>query len=207
MELPKVSKEDLSVSQTLMEEFNNNPSKMSLLGSYPYVVNCLYSYSWKLLVIDKVKVYDGSDIYQYPKTKRYNDSKVYSQCELINAFLVHKGVNVKHSNLSAFILIRNKIVHEPKFINSLDKITEEDFPDIEDLETISKLYYGSDICVRYIKAIQKFCADTKELKRQNKKKNKDSRNTDELPDVINSGLGKTQPCPDLMEQLMNQNKE
>ena len=64
---------------------------------------------------------------------------------------------------------------------------------------ISNLFYRSNVCGDYIRAVTQFCIG----------KNPEGYivNPDELPDVINSGLDKTNSEPGLMEQLMNQNKE
>lgn len=197
MELPEVGRQDFNTSAKMMNDFINLTSDMDLIGSYVYVLNCIYSYSLKILINKNVEYSDNTE-YTGSSKDRENKDK-YSQCGVISSYLLYKGIMFNRDSLYKFILIRNRLVHEPRFIKDIKKETLSTFPNYQEMLKISNVFYGSDICGDYLKAITQFCIG----------QDPDGymKNPDELPDVINSGLDKTNSKPDLMEQLMNQNKE
>lgn len=197
MGLPEVGRQDFSISAKMMSDFINIASDMNLIGSYVYSLNCIYSYSLKML-INKNVVYSDNTVYTGSSKDRENKEK-YSQCEVISSYLLYKGIMFNRDSLYKFILIRNRLVHEPRFLKDIKKETLSTFPNYQEMLKLSNIFYGSDICGDYLKAITQFCIG----------QDPDGyvKNPDELPDVINSGLDKTNSELGLMEQLMNQNKK
>lgn len=197
MEVSEIGRQDFKLSQNMMLDFIRDTSDVKLIGSYSYMLNCMYSFSLKILVDKGVKYTEDNTEYTNKDRKKSPDK--YSQCEVIGHYLLYKGVQFDRDELSRMIAIRNRLVHEPRFIKSMKIYDSIIYPNYQEMLKISNVFYGSDICGDYLRAITKFCVK-KEPKGYVK-------NPDELPDVINSGLDKTNSKPDLMEQLMNQNKK
>lgn len=197
MGLPEVGRQDFNTSTNMLRDFIGDSSDIKLIGSYSYMLNCMYTFSLKILV-DKGVAYTKDNTKYSNEDKKKSPDK-YSQCEVIGHYLLYKNVQFDRDSLQNFIYVRNRLVHEPRFIKRIKSWSIGNFPNYQEVLKISNVFYGSDICGDYLRAITKFCIG-KEPKGYVK-------NPDELPDTITSGLNKTQPCQDLMEQLMNQNKE
>lgn len=197
MELQKVGRQDFKLSQNMMLDFIEDSSDIKLIGSYSYMLNCMYSFSLKILIDKGVSYTEDNTKYSNEDRKKF--PKKYSQCEVIGHYLLYRNIQFNRDDISNIIIMRNRLVHEPRFIKYLKSATVACFPNYQEMLKLSNVFYGSDICGDYLRAITKFY-----IKEEPKGYVK---NPDELPDVINSGLDKTNSEPDLMEQLMNQNKE
>lgn len=198
MELSEVGRQDFRLSNTMMLEFINKPCDSILIGSYSYMLNCMYAYSLKILVDHEVPYRTGDTFYSGTFMDMLDKTK-YSQCEVIANYLLYKDIIFNRDSLRLMITLRNRLVHEPRFIKIIKSAKIGLFPNYQEILKISNVFYGTDICGDYLKAITQFCIG----------QDPDGyvKNPDELPDTINSGLDKTNSEPDLMEQLMNQNKE